>query len=410
MFPRVKLKKSSQSLLVIASTSFSIGQVQAQEITGQQVLPPIVTGTEAVADSPGMTRGLPNVVTEPDPAKPGSSTSEIEIANLEQRFFDHDFHSDSLTERLSRLEQLIFGSETAGNIDQRLAGLRAAADKKEVEDKSAAAAIPKKVAPEKETFNSVMSNGIAEYNLMRYHHAQEEFEKAIKLNPLSPEAYANLGGVFLMLRDKDNAKEAFKACFSLHPFGKIGEYAKQKILKIAEEEAYAKTNPQDSQKTVNRTIALIDQQSGDRARTYQNDATRVAQYRIDLANRQIQKLTNDPFYGIARNHHYNNGYFGDVSDWNYIKTNYLRTDGMVQANMAVIDGNNKASSVINSGANLKDQLLQPKTSTDGVRLRALGTSLYARYYGDGLPSTVDPPAIDPALPALQATAIGINKK
>ncbi|MBX9720748.1 MAG: hypothetical protein K2X81_05090, partial [Candidatus Obscuribacterales bacterium] len=57
----------------------------------------------------------------------------------------------------------------------------------------------------------------------------------------------------------------------------------------------------------------------------------------------------------------------------------------------------------------KDQILQP-VAPGGAKLRALGTSLYARYYGDGMPSSDDPPMIDPALPAMHATAKSIEEK
>jgi hypothetical protein len=97
----------------------------------------------------------------------------------------------------------------------------------------------------------------------------------------------------------------------------------------------------------------------------------------------------------------------EISNLDYIRTNYLRTDGQVQANLAMNDGYMRASSAYDSATNLKEQLLQP-VAPGGAHLRALGTSLYARYYGDGSPSTEDPPVVDAPLPGLLATPKAYN--
>jgi tetratricopeptide (TPR) repeat protein len=272
----------------------------------------------------------------------------------------------------------------------------------------------------------VLEQGIKEFNAKRYHHAQEVFEKAISMNPRSAEAYANLAGTLLMLKDKQSAQECFKACYALHPFGKLGEYAREQILKLVQEDAYAKTDPQDSPQTVARTVALINRQSADRARAAQASASITARNRLTLADIEIQKMTAETRQALA-DFRANRGYYQyyrngrmhnqrgtvdqydqqEISNLDYIRTNYLRTDGQVQANLAMNDGYMRASSAYDSATNLKEQLLQP-VAPGGAHLRALGTSLYARYYGDGSPSTEDPPVVDAPLPGLLATPKAYN--
>lgn len=328
-----------------------------------------------------------------------------DLSSLEKRYFEHDFPSDKIDDRLTRLEQLIFGSQIKNNSQQRLLNLIAKTKPEVIEAAEISKSKPnEKVAPV--TFKSAMDSGINNYKSQRYHHAQQDFEKAISLNPRSPEAYANLGGVLIMLRDRESAKEAFKACFSLHPFGKLGAYAREKMLKLAEEDAYAKTNPQDTTETVNRTAALIDRQCADRTAIYQDRANYISGYRRYLTNMQIQKLTGNPYYGINGNNQYHPN--EDISNLDFIRSNYLRSDGVVQSNLALIDGNKKSTSVFESGASLKEQMLKP-VPAGGAKLRALGTSLYARYYGDGLPSIMDSPPADPPPPALEATANKLPK-
>ena len=331
------------------------------------------------------------------PTLDGYNLAKLSI--LEKRYFEHDFPSDKVTDRLARLEQLIFGATIPGDASKRLNNL---ATKTNPEVMAPPAEISRTAKPAPVTFQSAMDNGIKNYKLQRYHHAQEDFEKAIALNPRSAEAYANLGGVLIMLKDRENAREAFKACFTLHPFGELGNYAKTKMLKLIQEEAYLKTNPQDTPTTVQRSSDLIDRQVADRARMYQERAGSTAGHRLHLTNIQIEKLLGNDRYGVEnqqRNYHNQ-----DVSNLDYIRSNYLRSDGIVQANLALIDGNKKSTAVFESGTNLKDQMLKP-TQPGGAKLRALGTSLYARYYGEGLPSQADPPMQDPLPAQLQATAV-----
>jgi hypothetical protein len=82
----------------------------------------------------------------------------------------------------------------------------------------------------------------------------------------------------------------------------------------------------------------------------------------------------------------------------------------VQANKARIEAAQKAASVQESAANLKDQLLRPGRLKDDAQLKALGTSLYCRYYGDASPSTDEPTVPEDPVQELKARAMGLTHK
>lgn len=360
-----------------------------------------------------------------------ASVLEQELKRLESHFFQHDFQNDSKEQRIARLEELAFGLSKTGSIEERLKSIKSALGG--AWQSTSLASKPKetsgaaKANKQTTSFSFAMQNGIDNFKNQRYHHAQDDFEKAISLNPRSAEAYANLAGTLLMLSDKQGANDAFKACYQLHPFGKLGSYAREQLLKLSREEAYTKTDPQDSPKTVAQTVQTINRQSADRSRMYQAQASRTAQYRLNLADIEVQKLssaTQQALYDLRANRgyytysrygmpHYHGGAYNpydgqDISNMGYIGSNYLRTDGQMQANLAMTDGYTRSASVFESGTNLKDQILQP-VGPGGARLRALGTSLYARYYGNGMPSANDPPLLDPAPAALEASAKSLSR-
>ena len=399
-----------------------------------QRLEQLIFGQSKSGDFKDRTSSLQNAAIQNDSSINASRSSTVDdnLSMLERRFFQHDFHSEPRSQRLDRLEKLAFGATKTDSIDTRIKSIKKMLQNSAelaAEDAAAAATRTENVDSKpgvKLSFNSVLEQGIKEFNAKRYHHAQEVFEKAISMNPRSAEAYANLAGTLLMLKDKQSAQECFKACYALHPFGKLGEYAREQILKLVQEDAYAKTDPQDSPQTVARTVALINRQSADRARAAQASASITARNRLTLADIEIQKMTAETRQALA-DFRANRGYYQyyrngrmhnqrgtvdqydqqEISNLDYIRTNYLRTDGQVQANLAMNDGYMRASSAYDSATNLKEQLLQP-VAPGGAHLRALGTSLYARYYGDGSPSTEDPPVVDARLPGLLATPKAYN--
>lgn len=374
------------------------------------------------------------------PAKDKGGEVSRALAQLEQHYFQHDFRSESIDERLIRLEQMAFGDGKRGSNEARITNLCStlggdwlksslnsrAKSASQVASKPSVSstAAGSNHQNTKVTFNSLIDAGIADFKAQRYHHAQDEFEQAIAINQRSAEAYVDLGGALMMLQDRQGASYAFKVCYGLHPFGKLGAYAKERILKLASEEAQSKTDPQDSTIAVQRSITAINRQTLERAQMYQVKAGISADYRLNLANTEILKATMDTQLALAdlrarreaRNYanrrngrFYYDGNYRDpyaereISDLNYIKTDYLRTDGQAQANLALTEGVQKSNTLYETSTSLKEQLLQP-VKPGGAKLRALGTNLYARYYGDGTPSTDDPAIVDPPPAGLEASA------
>lgn len=62
----------------------------------------------------------------------GSSTvskADQEISDIEKQYFEHDFRSESIDERLTGIEQLIFGEAKLGTEQERLAAVKKAVKK-----------------------------------------------------------------------------------------------------------------------------------------------------------------------------------------------------------------------------------------------------------------------------------------
>jgi tetratricopeptide (TPR) repeat protein len=341
-------------------------------------------------------------------------TADETLSGFERRYFQQDFHTESEAGRLSRLEQLVFGSSKSGSLESRLAALSKAVAKSSAdpaEDLSASVKIdalstPKTASP-KETFDSVLSEGIKDFKAKRFHHAQNEFEHAISLNPRSPEAYADLAGALLMLGDRQGAREAFSVCYTLHPFGRLGSYAERQLVKIARTDAYEKTAPQDSPRIVERTLKTLNRQTAEQAHNFQAQAAHEANFRVSLVNKQLERLNNETQEAIDSMHsqrfHGIEQYVQELAHTNQVKSNLLRSDSRMQASRAMAGGFKSCVAVCDSSSALKNQLLQ-RAPQGSPRLRALGTSLYARYYGDGMPSFEEPLAVDPPPEALKATA------
>lgn len=359
-----------------------------------------------------------------------NSVQESQLANIEKKLFGHNFPSDSISERLSRMEELVFGDSSDGTSTNRLTKISLAVVAKA--DRSTQttgtstqtdASTQTNSPDDQENFDTAMKNGSVDFEARRFHSAQNHFERAIKLNSRSAKAYAYLGDTLYHLQDRDGARAAYKACFMVDPFGDYSAYAKNYLLKLTNEDTTQNTSPQDIPQTVTRTVALINRQAADAARRYLDRGDVYARYRLNLGNIEIQKINGDTAmllsdlargaYGGGgggyytghryRNYSYNRGDSVEISNMAQIRTNYMRTDSQVQANLYRIEATKKAATVQETAANLKDQMLQPVKPGD-AKLRALGTSLYARYYGDGLPSTDDSTPADPLPEALTAAA------
>lgn len=348
---------------------------------------------------------------------PAALTTE----DLERRFYAKTYEGESAQKRLARLEISVFGELRQGRPESdRLHDLNNAVLEKERAALTAGAVGAAKLAtrkPEggkkKETYLTWYRKAGADIRLKRYHAAADELLEAIKLNPRFPNAYAYMGDVLLKLKDREGAKEAYKACFEVDPAGRYGRYGRAKLLGLAHQEAYQRTAPQDSPKVVERTINTINRQSNDLASRYQLEYHHSSLWKNTLASiaqRRLLEAANANHAARSRGGQRQLDYYGgrighgnEVSDMAMINGYWALSDFAVQSYRARAEAARKAALVAQSAADLKAQMLQP-VSPGGPSLRALGTNLYVRYYGNENSSIVDPPAPDDPVVELAAQA------
>jgi len=416
--------------------------------------------TLALAFSSLILQGSPALAQVLDTSTPKASASDNAAASagpltdlerfniIEKRYFGHGFPNDAIEDRLFRMENLVFGSKSHAPMPERIFKLEAVLGKAAAPQGNAAlnpgesvqttpaapvAAVvpvaplaPLKDAPK--TFTSLYDQAMADIDNSRFHAAADELEQAIQLNPNNAKAYSTLGNVLLRLQDREGAKEAFRACFQVDPFGGDGRNAKAMLLKMVNDDTVRATAPQDTPQVVQHTIQTLNTQAADLAGRYRQDGNRWANYRRYLGNIEAQKITFDTNqylygngFGYGGRYHRYGGYGGygggmtaynrrEISNMGRLQSNYVRTDFQVQANKARIEAAQKAAFVQESAANLKDQLLKGAVLKDDAKLKALGTSLYCRYFGDDTPSVDEPPVPEDPIVELKARAIGLTHR
>ncbi len=352
------------------------------------------------------------------------------IYRLEAAFFGCGYNKEDLHQRVNRLENNVFGSISYDALNDRLTRLERALGKEaqlKIENPKVSKPVPRtqniaKDSPDKK-FADLLNRAQADISLRRYHAAAEELMNAIQINPSSSLAFRQLGDVLVELKDQEGALEAYKACFENDPFGENGKYAKAKLLSLSAHNARNKTAPQDTQPVVENTVNTVNRQ----VREYANRMQYESQ-------RNIQRISREAAFGLnQRNNTYafenadaylrrarqglggggagggfagtgqggRNYYPGEISNLNYLRNSWARTDARVRALAVQREAAQRAAYVAESAANLKDQLLRPQKKGT-ARLRALGTNIYVRYYGDETPSSAE--EIVPEDPALELRA------
>lgn len=387
------------------------------------------------------------------------ANSEAKVAELEIRYFGKTAVGQALDSRLNKLETLIFGQAKKGTSTERLAGLEKAigaaalpdtAETLWVQNKGPAisalgagkATSPATPGAPKENFATLSDAAVADYNSLRYHACAEKLERCLSLKPGDAMTYLRLGDTLQQLRDNDGAKEAYQACFTIDPFGKLGLFAKNRMLTVAKITAYQSVAPQDTPKVVAHTIAQIDDEAADLSNRTMREGRATAQWRMQLGQIEARKINEQArmdrdslranYYGGGYGRYGNafgfggggggyggyggygggggGGAAGEISNMAQIQTSWQRTDARVQANLARQAAANKAAMVNESAANLKNQMFSKQIPGDAT-LHALGTNLYVRYYGNDTPS-YDAPLVpeDPPAAEMRARAQSLMRK
>lgn len=342
------------------------------------------------------------------------------IYRLEAAFFGCGYNKDNLHQRVSRLENNVFGSTSYDALNDRLTRLEQALGKEtrlkienpKISKQSTRNQIVAKDSPDKKLAD-FLNRAQADISLRRYHAAAEELMNAIQINPSSSLAFRQLGDVLLELKDREGALEAYKACFENDPFGENGKYAKVKLLSLSAHNARNKTAPQDTQPVVENTVNTVNRQVREYANRMQYESRRNAErisreaaFGMNQRNNANAFRNADAYLRRARQGLGGGGTGGgfsqtEISDLNYLRNNWARTDARVKAMAWQKEAAQRAAYVAESATNLKDQLLRPQKK-GSARLRALGTNVYVRYYGDETPSSSED--IVPEDPALELRA------
>lgn len=344
------------------------------------------------------------------------------IYKIEAAFFGHAYDKDNLHQRINRLENNVFGNSSYDAINDRLDRLERALGREpklKIENPPAAKAkIKAQSAPAKDTpdkkFADLLNRAQADISLRRYHAAAEDLMNAIQINPSSSLAFRQLGDVLVELKDSEGALESYKACFENDPFGENGKYAKAKLLFLSGRNARSKMAPQDTEPVVQNTITTVNSQVREYSNRMQYEARRNSMrisresalgfpagfapaYDTGDYTRRGRRGMGGGGYGTGGGRGGYGGGFrgvgggygtGEISDLNYLRGNYARSDVRVRAMASQREAAQRAAYVAESATNLKDQLLRPHKK-GGARLRALGTNVYVRYYGDETPSSSD---------------------
>jgi hypothetical protein len=299
-----------------------------------------------------------------------------QLNQLEMDAFSHTYSSNTNEERICRIEHFVFGKQSTGDLLGRYNRLRKALTPKSADAITApslsaspnsgtifgASESPRKtydfptlnkkeIAPAPvETKRptgliDLMNHGIDNYNAHKYAYAEDDFEECCAMAPGMSRCFTYLAITKMQLNYRQAAIDAFRTSFMLDPFGTYGRYAKSCLVVLAGDEAMRKRPPVDSKQVLDVALNNIDKQSSDLSSRHRSAADQIANSRIGYR------------YG------------------------YSQLDARIQSNNAQIEGTLRSAHTIESANNLKHMLAVKRMPGD-ANLRAWGTTLTTRYYGN----------------------------
>jgi tetratricopeptide (TPR) repeat protein len=231
---------------------------------------------------------------------------------------------------------------------------------------------------------SYVDQGMEAYDQKRYYAAEDLFNKALQENPGNQSVYYFLGKTLEHLYDTKSAKEAYQNCFRINPFSVQGKYAKQAVTQLSGQIEADNHTPADTPQMTAKTISEINRQAADSKQRYDKVGTQQAAWSITKANNELAQLGYRYRMSTANlgpNTRKGTINMGDMSSMYAINTSYIRTDGQVQANLARAAAA-KAQTELQTSANNLEYLLADKKQPGEAKLRAFGTNLFVRYYGN----------------------------
>ncbi len=313
-----------------------------------------------------------------------------QLEQLERDAFSHAYANNTPEQRICRLEHFVFGKQSKGELSPRFKKLRSALQPKEpavlpsstalqpnpTDNSTSNSAInpnaatstassttpktyefptfvhkgpdapPPVMAPQRHLgLIDVMNRGIDSYNAHRYTSAEDDFEECCAMAPGMSRCFSYLAITKMQLNLRQAAIDAFRTSFMLDPFGTYGRYAKDCLLVLAGDEAMRKGPPVDSKQVLDIAMRNIDKQSADISGRHQ----------------------------VQANQFVNSGVI--------YQQDYSMIDSRIRSNNARIEGALRAAHTVESANNLKHMLAVKKMPGD-ANLRAWGTTLTTRYYGN----------------------------
>jgi hypothetical protein len=238
------------------------------------------------------------------------------------------------------------------------------------------------------------------FNKQAYHLAEECLEEACARNPADQSAHYWLAKTRARLRDPQGAHEEFEVAFRLNPFNDLGRQAKSEMLNQFEAATLSTRPPADPEWLVTQTLMKIREQAHEGGAARRKAAERWARQRIADGELAADRIATNISPWRPRGGSYYRYLDWDsrseISDPRQINSHYALSDARTQATRARIDGAQRALYMQDAANGLYGQLAEPYRP-GRPKLRAFGTNLYVRYYGNESIDDAGPPPADPPL-------------
>jgi len=125
-----------------------------------------------------------------------------------------------------------------------------------------------------------MQSGMENLDNKRYWSAHTDFKQAVHENPNDQQAYYYLGLSCENLKQHDEAKEAYRACYSINPFSDIGQKARKALLDVSDHMEALKHRAIDNPEIVTKTAVTIQRQAEELQGRKILDGERTANWKI----------------------------------------------------------------------------------------------------------------------------------
>lgn len=257
--------------------------------------------------------------------------------------------------------------------------------------------------------SSLIEQGKEHFKAKRFYAAEDCFNRALQEDPQNQIIYFYLGQTLEQLYDSKAAKSAYTNGFRINPFNKLGVSTKEALIQLNGRVEADIHKPSDDVKTTVKTVEMIRRQAADGRERYIRWGNAHSEHAVGMGNMAAARFGyEDPMTlnGVRRGDrmydYYGANSANEVSGRSQIRSSWVRADAQKEALRHQSAALKAARELSASAANL-EALLAEKPRPGGAKLRALGTQLYVRYYGNEDHEAPTPPE-DPPI-ELKATEL-----